>query len=79
MAEDSPLTELVDRHRRGDPDAARQIFEYYSQRLGRLAEQYLSHRVAGRVEGVDIVQSVFRAFFKRAGEGAFKIDSRVAL
>ena len=74
-----PLTELVRRHRDGDPEAAEKIFEHYSRRLCPLAERHLSQKVAGRVEGDDILQSVFRTFFARTAKGEFQIDSRAQL
>ena len=73
------LTELFHRHREGDPEAAGQIFDYFSRRLCPLAEQHLSQKLAGRVEGEDVVQSVFRTFFARSANGEFTIDSRAQL
>jgi RNA polymerase sigma-70 factor (ECF subfamily) len=55
------------------------IFERYSARLVVLAEKHLGARLARRVQGEDIVQSVFRTFFRRAGEGQFKVDSSADL
>lgn len=79
MDEPTSLTELVRRHRQGDPEAARELFTYYAQRLSRLAEQHLSRKLAGRVDGDDVVQSVFRTFFLRTARGEFQIDSRAQL
>lgn len=73
------LTELFHRHREGDPEAAGQIVDHFSRRLCPLAEQHLSGKLAGRVEGEDVVQSVFRTFFARSANGEFKIDSRAQL
>ncbi|MCL4207059.1 MAG: helix-turn-helix domain-containing protein [Pirellulaceae bacterium] len=75
----SPAAELVRRHRQGDSQAARELFACYAQRLSRLAEQYLSRRLSGRVDGEDIVQSVFRTFFQRSARGEFGIDSDAQL
>jgi RNA polymerase sigma-70 factor, ECF subfamily len=79
MNEDASPTELVQRLRQGDPQATDELFAQYSRRLSRLAEQHLSRKVAGRVEGDDVVQSVFRTFFRRCAHGEFQIDSRVQL
>jgi RNA polymerase sigma-70 factor (ECF subfamily) len=73
------LTELVQRYRQGDPDAAGQLFAHYAQRLSRLADQHLSRKLAGRMEGEDVVQSVFRTFFRRTTAGEFQIDSSAQL
>ena len=74
MVEPTSVTDLVRRHRQGDADAARELFAYYAERLSRLAEQHLSRKLAGRVEGEDVVQSVFRTFFRRTAQGEFQID-----
>ena len=79
MTEPTPLTSLVQRHRQGDPDAAAELFAYYARRLSRLAEQFISRKLAGRIEGDDVVQSVFRTFFRRCTAGEFQIDSSAQL
>jgi RNA polymerase sigma-70 factor (ECF subfamily) len=71
----SPAAELVGRLREGDPQAAEELFARYSQRLTVLAEQHLSRRLAARLDGEDVVQSVFRTFFRRSAAGEFRIDS----
>jgi len=65
---------LVDRCRAGDQNAARQLFEHYVNRLLPLARLRLSQRLASRVDPEDIVQSVFRTFFKRLKAGEFHIQ-----
>jgi RNA polymerase sigma factor (sigma-70 family) len=71
--------ELIDRWRRGDPRAAEEIFARYAQRLASLAEQHLSRKLAARLDGVDVVQSVFRTFFRRSAAGEFRVDSSAEL
>lgn len=51
MSETTPLPALVQRYRRGDSDAARELFTHYAQRLSRLAEQFISRKLGGRIEG----------------------------
>jgi RNA polymerase sigma-70 factor, ECF subfamily len=68
-------TDLVERHRQGDAEATALIFAHYAQRLSRVAQQHLSRKLAGRVDGEDVVQSVFRTFFRRTLAGEFQIDS----
>lgn len=68
------MTMLIQQWTGGDEDAAQQIFDRYSQRLIALAEKHLSHKLAGRVDGEDVVQSVFRSFFNRSADGKFRID-----
>jgi RNA polymerase sigma-70 factor (ECF subfamily) len=75
MEEIVPLAELVQRWRAGDPQAPAQLYARYARQLTRLAEQHLSRKLAGRVDGEDVVQSVFRTFFRRSARGEFAIDS----
>jgi RNA polymerase sigma factor (sigma-70 family) len=65
---------LVGRLRAGDPEAAADLFRRYAARLARLAEQHLGRKLAARVGGEDVVQSVFRTFFRRSAAGEFQID-----
>ncbi len=75
MNEAPSSAELVLRLREGEPQAAEKLFTLYSAKLSRLAEQYLGRKMAGRLDGDDVVQSVFRTFFRRCLEGQFSIDS----
>ncbi len=70
---------LISRVRAGDEAAADAVFVKYAEQLARLAEQNLSQRVARRVDGADVVQSVFRTFFVRAERGEFHISSSAEL
>jgi len=79
MSETTLATELLKRWMEGDDDAARRLFELYSQRLALLAEKNISQRLARRVDGDDIVQSVFRTFFRRSARGEFQIKDSAAL
>src|SRR5262249_8433080 len=74
--DDAPAAgELLERVRAGDPRAAEELFVRYARRLTRLAEEYLSRKLAARLDGEDVVQSVFRSFFQRTARGEFHIDS----
>jgi RNA polymerase sigma-70 factor, ECF subfamily len=59
----------------GNHAAAEELFARYSRRLAELAERNLSHRLAARVDGEDVAQSVFRTFFTRGARGDFRISS----
>src|SRR5262245_17265996 len=74
-----PVAELLHRVQAGDQQAAQQLFACYSQKLTALAEQQLSRRLAGRLDGEDVVQSVFRTFFRRSTAGEFQIDGSAQL
>jgi RNA polymerase sigma-70 factor, ECF subfamily len=75
----SDQAEYLDRWNSGDPAAAQWLFEQYARRLTALAEQQISRKLAARVGGEDIVQSVFRTFFQRSARGEFRIDSSADL
>src|SRR5882672_9712028 len=73
------VSDIVSHLFAGDPAAAYAVFDRYSERLVRLAEKHLSRRLAGRVAGEDVVQSVFRTFFRRGADGEFKLDGSAQL
>ena len=73
------MGDQFERARAGDPEAESEIYARYANRLARLAEQHLSRKLAGRMDGEDVVQSVFRTFFRRSSEGQFRIDSSMNL
>jgi len=70
-------TQLYERWRAGDEEAARQLFALYSQQLCNLAQSHISDRLARRIDGEDVVQSVFRTFFRRSAESKFNVNSAV--
>ena len=79
MAPDPRLTDLLPLLPAGDDRAARAVFDRYSDRLVRLAGKHLSQRLAGRVDPEDVVQSVFRTFFRRGADGEFHLDGSAQL
>lgn len=70
---------LIGRWQSGDVSAAEEIHYRYSQRLCALAEVQIGQRLRRRVDPEDIVQSVFRTFFRRAADGQFLIDHSCSL
>ena len=72
-------TQLLDRWRNGDQEAATQLFQLYSSKLTRVAERQMSQQLSRRVAGEDIVQSAFRSFFRRGARGDFVIDNSAGL
>ena len=68
------LPEMLQRLRSGDQAAAEELHRRYAQRLCALAERQIGSRLGRRVGEDDIVQSVFRTFFRRTAEGEFSID-----
>jgi RNA polymerase sigma-70 factor (ECF subfamily) len=74
-----PTTDPPKRLEHEDPLDPDRIFERYARRLTRVAEECLSKKLAGRLDGEDVVQSVFRTFFRRSAEGEFQIDGSAQL
>lgn len=63
---------LLERFRAGDQDAALHLYYRYADRLLRLASKETSQDLAIRFDPEDIVQSVFRTFFRRASNGQYE-------
>jgi len=59
--------------RQGRDDAATALYGGYAARLRSLAGHQLSTGLARKVEPDDIVQSVFRSFFRRASQGLYDV------
>ncbi len=51
------------------------LYHRYADRLVRLAGKRSSRSLANRVDAEDIVQSVFRTFFRRASTGHYKLPA----
>src|SRR4051812_44816665 len=64
---------LLLRLQMGRPDAPTQLYLRYAQRLHALAQKQSSPELARRLEPDDIVQSVFRTFFRRAAAGQYEV------
>ena len=65
---------LLRQFRRGSEDAATQLYKRYACRLHALAQARCSRALAQRVDADDIVQSVFRRFYARVGEGDYVVS-----
>jgi RNA polymerase sigma-70 factor (ECF subfamily) len=79
MDDADSLTDLVQRCRDGDREAFDRLFALYARRLARVAENHLSRKLAARVGPDDIVQSVFRTFFRRSTQGDLQINDSAHL
>jgi RNA polymerase sigma-70 factor (ECF subfamily) len=64
---------LLRRLRSGQPDAATLLYLRYADRLHALAAAKCGADLAARVDPEDIVQSVFRTFFRRASQGHYDV------
>jgi RNA polymerase sigma-70 factor (ECF subfamily) len=61
------------RFRGGDEDAATQLYLRYAGRLRAMAASKAAPELARRFDPEDIVQSVFRTFFRRAAAGQYQV------
>jgi RNA polymerase sigma-70 factor, ECF subfamily len=75
--DDQPASDrtLLRRMQSGEDDAAAQLYMRYAKRLHGLARKQTSGDLAKRVDPDDIVQSVFRTFFRRASAGDYEIPA----
>jgi RNA polymerase sigma-70 factor (ECF subfamily) len=64
---------LLRRFRAGQPDAATALYLRYADRLYNLAQSQCGCDLAARVDPEDIVQSVFRTFFRRVVSGDYDV------
>jgi RNA polymerase sigma-70 factor (ECF subfamily) len=64
---------LLRRIRDGEQDAATALYLRYAQRIKALAEAKTSAVLSARIDPEDVVQSVFRTFFRRASEGHYDV------
>lgn len=63
----------LDRWRAGDQEAAGQLYARFAQRLWWLARRQIGERLQRRVDPDDILQSVFRTFFRRTAQGEYPV------
>lgn len=64
---------LLRRFRAGEQDAATALYRRYAHRLQALATRQTSTALAPRFDPEDVVQSVFRTFFRRAAAGYYDV------
>lgn len=66
---------LLRRVRLGNQDAATQLYLRYAERLRGLARAECSADLARRVDADDIVQSVFKSFFRGVRQGYYEVPA----
>ncbi|TWT75538.1 RNA polymerase sigma factor CarQ [Posidoniimonas polymericola] len=66
---------LLRRFRSGEQDAATEIYVRYARRLQALASKQTGADLAARFDPEDVVQSVFRTFFRRASTGYYDVPA----
>lgn len=73
MSSDQSFQLLMERLQAHDEEAARRLFEAYAHRLVGLAQERLDKLLWRRVDPEDVVQSVFKSFFKRQAQGQWHL------
>jgi RNA polymerase sigma-70 factor (ECF subfamily) len=75
VRDESPSSDrsLLRRFQRGEGDAATVLYLRYAARLSSLAWNQRGADLASRFDPDDIVQSIFRTFFRRAAEGHYDV------
>jgi len=75
MSSTHSFDDLVTRLQAGDEAAKTEIFERFAGQLLCLARRQLDARIQHLVEPDEVLQSAFRSFFVRQGEGRFTLDN----
>jgi RNA polymerase sigma-70 factor (ECF subfamily) len=65
--------EWVARLQTGDDAAAHELFERFAKRLITLARRRLADGFKPKLDAEDVVQSAYKSFFHRYGEGGLKV------
>jgi RNA polymerase sigma-70 factor (ECF subfamily) len=66
---DDSFDDLMSRLRHGDNAAAAQVFNQFANRLIELVRKRLDPQIRRKVDPEDVLQSVFRSFFRRQAAG----------
>jgi len=74
MSDIPPTTEFVDRVNRNADSAAADLDRRYRERLCALVQREMARCFRAREDPEDVVQTVFRTYFRRAAKGEFHIE-----
>jgi RNA polymerase sigma-70 factor (ECF subfamily) len=58
------FAQLMQRVRAGDPRAAQEVFDRYSEPIRRVVRRYLHQRLRAQYDSIDILQTVWASFFQ---------------
>lgn len=75
MTESPSFTDFLRELKAGDGEAARRVFERYSTRLIALARTRMSSAMRQGIDPDDIVQSVFKSFFRHQAAGEYDFEN----
>jgi RNA polymerase sigma-70 factor (ECF subfamily) len=73
MTQSDSFADLHARLRRGDDAAAAELYRRFAGRLIRVAQRSLDARTRRKVDPEDVLQSVFKSFFWRHGDGQYQL------
>jgi RNA polymerase sigma-70 factor (ECF subfamily) len=76
MVEPTSFSDWMARLRAGDETAAAEVFQRFTRRLIGLARSHLDTWIRRKEDPDDIVQSVYKSFFARYGDGQFDERTR---
>jgi len=68
---DQSFANVMDRLRAGDGDAAAEVFHRFAHRLIGLARSRLDDLLRAKVDPEDVMQSVYRSFFRRQAQAGY--------
>jgi RNA polymerase sigma-70 factor (ECF subfamily) len=74
MAASDSFTDVMARLRAGDEAAAREVFQRFVGKLVRLARRRFDAVLRRKVDPEDVVQSAYKSFFLRYGEGKLEVQ-----
>src|SRR6266852_848168 len=75
MAARDSFVEWLSQLQSGDDAAVREVFQRFSRRLIGLARKQFNAMLRNKVDPEDVVQSVYKSFFLRYGEGKLHVES----
>ncbi len=74
MPDAGSFQDVMQRLEAGEEDAAAELFNRFTHRLIGLARKRLDTQVRQKNEPEDVLQSVWKSFFRRQGDGRFDFD-----
>src|SRR5437868_3533718 len=74
MAANDSFVDVMARLRAGDQAAAREVFDRFVRQLVGLAQRQFDAVLRRKVDPEDVVQSAYKSFFFRYGEGQLEVN-----
>jgi RNA polymerase sigma-70 factor (ECF subfamily) len=74
MAASESFNDVMGRLRSGDEAAAREVFQRFVRQLVRLTRRQFDTALNRKVDPEDVVQSAYKSFFLRYGDGRLEVE-----